>query len=526
MPLSVNEIQERKTTAMAAAGKFYGMYKRCYELCAPNQNQYTSSAGQNKSPNVRDSIGAVLTDSYVRTLVNNLTPANLDFFLLKAGVGMAKRIAQINGMQDISPEDLADIEESLNLKLQQVTKDIFSFIHASNFAAQITSFFYDCAIGTGMMLVQPGNTRLGLGSPLNFRTVSPRDVGLEEGCYGEISGIFRQLKIKGRNAKHEWPDWEGETPDAESQEDVDIDEVTVLNYDTYQWEYYILWNDNIKLVRYYKTCPWVIYRHEVIPGEIWGRGPIIKALPDLEQINVMEDMQMRNAQLTTYGAYMVLSDDIMNPGSLKIFPGAMIPVKRNGGPSGPSIAPLPNVGNLQAHYFSSDRVAEKLKRFMLDEYIPERPNMTATEALERIRQTQRMLGASVGRIQYELLQPLAQRVIDILGESGLINLPEEFSKVDNFTLKLQIISPIAKIQSLNEIESVVQTLQMLGSISPELIPLQVKLNELGRFFANKTGADLSLFKTQEEIAVEQQQMAQQQQVMQLMAMQQQQQQSA
>lgn len=526
MPLSVSEIQERKANALAGAGKFYGMYKRCYELCAPNHNQYTSSAGQNKSPNVSDSIGAVLTDSYVRTLVNSLTPANMDFFVLKAGVGMSKRIAQIQGLTDVTDDQLNEIEENLNQKLQKVSSDIFSFIHSSNFAAQITSFYYDCAIGTGMMLVQPGNTRLGLGSPLNFRSVSPRDVGLEEGCYGEISGVFRQLKIKGRNARFEWPDWEGEAPDAESQEDVDILEVTVINYETYMWEYYVLWNDNIKLVRYYKTSPWVIYRHEVIPGEIWGRGPVIKALPDLMQVNVMENMQMMNAQLTTYGAYMVLSDDVMNPNSLKIFPGAMIPVKRNGGPSGPSIAPLPNVGNFQAHYYSRDVLKDKLQRFMMDEHIPERPNMTATEALERVRQTQRMLGASVGRIQYELLQPMAQRVIDILGSQGLITLPEEFSKIDNFTLKLQVVSPIAKIQSLSDIESFVQVLQILGSISPELIPAQVKLNECARWLANETGAPLDLFKTQEEIAAEQAQLQQQQQVAQMMAIQQQQQQTA
>ena len=250
---------------------------------------------------------------------------------------------------------------------------------------------------------------------------------------------------------------------------------------------------------------------------------MISALPDANLLNAAKELGLRAAQLSAFGCYTGISDDILNPNTIRIIPGAIIPVKRNAGPSGPSIAPLPGVGNVNAQLMLTQELQANIKRVLLDESLPPPavgPNMTATEVLERVRKIQRDFGSVFGRISYELLQPILQRSIDILTEKGLLSMPSIFSKIDNFTIKMKIVSPIARMQSLQDVESITQVIQILGSISPELISALIKLEQLGEWLADKLGAPQKFLKSvqeqeEERMAMEQQQqaMAEQQQAM-------------
>ena len=54
----------------------------------------------------------------------------------------------------------------------------------------------------------------------------------------------------------------------------------------------------------------------------------------------------------------------------------------------------------------------------------ETPNMTATEVLERSAEIARILGATFGRLQSELLTPLLKRAFGILRRLSLIHISE------------------------------------------------------------------------------------------------------
>ena len=75
------------------------------------------------------------------------------------------------------------------------------------------------------------------------------------------------------------------------------------------------------------------------------------------------------------------------------------------------------------------------------------PRMTATEVVERASETTRLLGATYGRLQAELLTPLLTRAVAILRRRGEI--PD--LALDGRTVDLQYKSPLARTQARQDV---------------------------------------------------------------------------
>ena len=91
------------------------------------------------------------------------------------------------------------------------------------------------------------------------------------------------------------------------------------------------------------------------------------------------------------------------------------------------------------------------------------PNMTATEVLERAAQMARILGASFGRLQAELLTPLLKRAFYILRRRGdIMNFDLDGKVVD-----LQYKSPLALVQARKDISTVSEWINLVTVMGTE-----------------------------------------------------------
>jgi hypothetical protein len=72
----VKNIRDRYNKAKTGAENFFSMYKRAYELCAPNYNNTQPGAfnGQTGQPQVYDSTVSRAADSFVNTFVTTICP--------------------------------------------------------------------------------------------------------------------------------------------------------------------------------------------------------------------------------------------------------------------------------------------------------------------------------------------------------------------------------------------------------------------------------------------------------------------
>ena len=92
-----------------------------------------------------------------------------------------------------------------------------------------------------------------------------------------------------------------------------------------------------------------------------------------------------------------------------------------------------------------------------------RPNMTATEIVERASQISKILGATYGRLQSEFLTPVILRAISILKRRGEIN----DILVNGREADLDYQSPLATAQAVRDADNVLEWVRSVASLGPE-----------------------------------------------------------
>jgi len=166
---------------------------------------------------------------------------------------------------------------------------------------------------------------------------------------------------------------------------------------------------------------------------------------------------LKNASLAVAGAYTVADDGVININNIRIQPGALIPVASNGGGvNGPSIAPLPRSGDFQVGQILLDELRQSVNDMLFaSPFGPvDLPNKTATEIAMRQQELSRHIGSAFGRLQFELLGPLVNRVLHLLEEQGLIDLSH--FKVDGGVIAIEHVSPLALSQDQAELTNLLR----------------------------------------------------------------------
>ncbi len=89
--------------------------------------------------------------------------------------------------------------------------------------------------------------------------------------------------------------------------------------------------------------------------------------------------------------------------------------------------------------------------------------MTTTEVVERSAEMARILGATYGRLQSELLTPLVLRAVDILRKRGEVpDIP-----IDGRMVSLDHRSPLAQAQAQREVQTTLSWLEAASALGPD-----------------------------------------------------------
>jgi hypothetical protein len=163
------------------------------------------------------------------------------------------------------------------------------------------------------------------------------------------------------------------------------------------------------------------------------------------------------------GVYTAADDGVLNPNTVRIVPGAIIPVARNGGPQGEALKPLPRAGDFNVSQIVLNDLRMNVKKVLLDESLPP-DNMSArsaTEVVERMKELAQNLGSAFGRLINETMIPIVSRILDVLDQKGLIDMP---LKVNGLEVRVAPVSPLANAQYMEEITSATQWMQIAASM--------------------------------------------------------------
>jgi len=486
--LKPEDIIKRAELAQRKKDEFESLYRDAYEFALPQRQLYGhwegQSQGAKKMARVFDSTAINSTQRFANRLQSGIFPPQRKWCRLEPG-------------QDIPKERHA---EALAI-LDQYNEKMFTVIKQSNFDIACGEFLLDLAVGTAGMLVLPGDDV----QPINFIPVPMFLISYEEGANGQVDKVYRRMRMKGEAITQQWKD--AKLPESVSQrittkptDDVELLEATVYDPDRGDWSYHVIDKTSREEIvfRKMKTSPWIISRYSKVAGEVYGRGPLLTALPDIKTLNKTLELVLKNASLAISGVYTAADDGVLNPATVKLVPGAIIPVARNGGPQGESLKPLARSGDFNVSQIIIQDLRANIKRTLLDESLPP-DNMSArsaTEVVERMKELAQNLGSAFGRLINETMIPLVSRILSVMDERGLIDLPLQ---VNGLEVKVSPVAPLAMAQNMEEINNIVQFMQLTANFGAEG-QLAVKTGDLIDFLGDKLGVPSSIRNTPAERA--------------------------
>ena len=483
-------IKRRYKKARAKADLWISLLEACYHYTVPSRNMYywtSNYQGAQKNARVYDTTAVAGVRNFVSKIQGGLCPPQQKWFLLEAG----SRIPEEN-------------KEEVNIALQKLTDTIYYYLRRSNFDLVMTECCYDLAIGTMCMLCNPGKTD---DIPLEFYSVPLARVAIEETTLNRIETNFRWWdEIRIADIKELWPQ---AVIDYTTQNLYDEDENAsikdlvegTLYYpearDGKKYRYVVFYENAFFVDEWHKSSNWIIGRWSKINNEIYGRGPVIDALPSILSLNEAARIEYASANFNMSKPYMSYSDGVFNPWTFVLQPNTIIPVAPSSNGQWP-IQPFPDTANPQFMGLTSLDLRTQITKLLYGDPLGPitEPTKTATELALRQRNLAEEIGPAFTRMQQEFLDPLLQRVMTVLEEKGLI----EKVRINGHEVQVTYKSPLVTAQGEQDVQGFMKYYQVLQAVQgPEAALVNINPVKFPQWTASKLGVDPLILNDEEHM---------------------------
>jgi len=412
-------------------------WQECYAYALP-QRETVFSMTTNKTGLLYDGTAPDAVDQLGALMLSQLTPPWMNWFHLTAGT------------------DLSESEQKTLLpQLEKMSSIIQTHFDRSNFAMEIHQCYLDLiTVGTACLMFE--EAPFGSASAFRFSAVPLSQLCLAEGPSGRLDCIFRTLQMDYDTFTNRFGDFILPTDiiikARKEPIRLSVIECVEPNLDgTFTYTAFLDPNcqqisnsEDITILKqaHYETSPFIAFRWLKAPGEVYGRSPVMKALPDIKTANKVVELILKNATIAVTGIWLAEDDGVLNPANIHLTPGAIIP--KAVGSKG--LTALESPGKFDVSQLVIKDLRERIRHALLGDRLGQldaTTQMTATEVLERTDEMVLVLGATYGRLQSELLMPLIERAASILRKRGEI--PDIF--IDGHYLKIAYQSQRAEKQA-------------------------------------------------------------------------------
>lgn len=480
----LKRIKKRAEKSWATRRRYDILLDEVYQYVMPYRvsGVHKSGDGQKLTNKLFDSTGPEAAVKFTGRMQQEVTPPFQSFFSLAAGPMLRRSNKKQAKKLD---EDLAEIAEQANAALT-----------TSNFTLATAEMYTDFFAGTGAMLMLAGDER----QLIRNIAVPIGELALELGPYGDIWGRHWLKTYDAWMIEEMWP--RGRFSDElkqqirhEQDKPISLMQSTVWNPKTQLHELTVfrsgegvagaskddeasIWDEG------FRASPWITPRFWSVPGEALGRGPGLLMLPFVKTLNKTREYELQAAALALFGIWTTTDDAVFNTQTARFKPGTFWKVASNGGGRGPSLQKLDVPGRFDLSRIVAQEERDQINRIGFNRQLP--PDTGAvrspTEIMARIRDLDIDLGGVYGRVALEIVHPVAQRSIDIL---ATLNVLETNLSIDQLTVGLTVLSPIANSQKAAQAKKTVDYMQIVSALlGPETLALTMRLEnavpDLGR----------------------------------------------
>ena len=333
-------------------------------------------------------------------------------------------------------------ESDLSPDADYATSVLRAHLNDSNFYTTIHQCYMDLVtLGTACLFM--GQNPIGASSAFNFTAIPMSDIAILP------NAIFHTTSMTANEVMEKYPTW---TPPSNLRDSIKNDPNLQLKLiQSLVGTEFTAWLDvdgdienNIVSTGTFETNPYIIFRWSVVSGELYGRSPIMRALPDIKTANKVVELVLKNATIAVSGIWQADDDGVINLNNINLTPGAIIP--KAVGSSG--LTPLTSAANFDVSQIILKDLRERIRHTLLADRLGllSEKEMTATEIMARNADMMRILGATYGRLLHEFIRPLCDRGLQILSTRGLI----EPIKL-NSDAELKYIAPIAQMTAMESV---------------------------------------------------------------------------
>ncbi len=442
---------------------------------------------------VYDSTAVFAAQSLAASIHGNLTSASQKWFELK-----------------FRAKNLNDIDE-FKIWLEDVTNIIYSAINNSNFDVEIAEAYLDLVgYGTACLICELDD------DGLNFSAVSIRDLYFEENHKKQVDKFYRRIQwtpaqiiskfgdnVPARIAKlaedssaaHQKIEIIFCIYPRESKKDIDLGKPLAAKSRPFGYKYVL--KGGAEMVGEeggYYEMPAYVARWRKTAGSKWGHSPAAFTMGDILTLNQVKEATLEAAAKAIDPPSLVEEDNLV--GDLDLQRGGMSVVRDKDGIRVYESGSRFDVSNLEISMLTESIQ----KAFFQDQLqLKESPAMTATEASIRYELMQRLMGPSFARVKTDLLDPLIQRVFNILYREG--KLPELPSGLTSSEMDIEYTGPLARSQkkdTADAIQGYILRSAEISQVLPEALD-SIDIDKAQAEIASLEGVPVNVLRGRDEI---------------------------
>lgn len=457
--------RKRGQSAAEVADLWAALHEACYYYAIPYKNRFyrpKEQQGEYKGTRIYDTTAVEATKTFVSKCHNAMTPPQTQW-------GYLDLDALFNTVEDV---ERTEVQNDLNNYMRK----LFVYIHESNFDTVINECYFDLAVGTACLVINSYTDK----QPLLFTSVPMDKLAIEEAMTGNIESWYRVWEDVKINEIHiRWPK-AVLTDDMLMMIDQDPDARVQKLYEGVMYmpgmaQPYVYMVGNIEsaiVFEPHEVSPGVIWRFQKVNSEVFGRGPIMDALPSIISLNELARIELAAANLNTFRPYMGFSDGVFNPHTFRLEPFTVIPIAPISIGGNAPLMPLPDSSNPQFSELKIFDLRNQIKTLLFNDINPNQSVQpeTATKELIVKESMAERIGPLFSRMKQEFLWPVIDRIAYILDKRGTLPRP----KYKNLKINFRYKSPLALARNAEEISRLTQYIQLMqGLFGPDFAAMLI-----------------------------------------------------
>lgn len=457
--LSVDALVKRYQAAEQRRRRWEPRWQEVYDFALPNRdNIYEATPGEDRVADTYDDEAIQAHQDFAGMMHDGLCPPYGEVVLFEPGIR-------------VPPAERDRVAD----ELRGVAEAVHAALHNSNAHDQIAEGIADVGVGTMAMSILPSpDSQL-----VRFQAWPLSQVYLDPGPFGGVDGVFLVAKMTRGEISAKYPgvtvpqelggdektrhcvvdgtyrDW------SEPGQEVYHRHLFVIAGMSHRGAELMYWPYRGK-----GSNPNIVWRFSTATGEVYGRGPGFNALASIKTVNLSAQLTLENADLAVGGIWKAPHDGVINPNTIQLIPGTVIPYAPGTG----GLEAVQSPANFDLSRFLSDEYAVRIRRaYYVEDYEGkgDTPRSSREVAALQAKHFKRM-GRPLIRGLTEFVTPMIHRLVYLLKQQNQIELPQ----VNGRDVGMRIVSPLAKQMKL---ERVVTKLDAAGAVTSVLGPQQASL---------------------------------------------------